>query len=476
MRKLLTRSMASCVDKILRLRFKIENRRDWFDHQLHCKHGISLPPWIDEKQTEFDTECSNLLSKLDCASNYFINTKSVGKGNYSDHKMGDKLYLECYRKVNKWPDRRQHFKLLFGYLSDYDNTHSDFASNWLRILKKDQKAARFADISSKLWLALCDARIHDKFVCFGTLTVDAEHYAEVWKRASECWRQYIQNVRRHVQSFKYGSYRQAEALGDQCIDYCAVVERGDSTDRLHIHVVLIFNHHCHIEDPNLGRIIPNYKEIKDFDRFWKWGTNDSMRMVRFAQNDAWGKRGFRWPTDEFGYPIRPTITSAMIQYMVGYMLKEDHVKTDEVTQWRIRKTQTLGKTSLCQSLSSLSMNELTSIIKLKIVPIPIYLYDQITPNRMIRNLAIRELYTRMNRILPAGWVKDKSTIFKQLWTTMIHQSCMSKHARIGYLIQKLYGNEDISSSLIDDFLSAKIKIESDHERFFENEQASGVSY
>jgi len=87
-----------------------------------------------------------------------------------------------------------------------------------------------------------------------------------------------------------------QAINGLDFDYFTVVERGGQTSRLHLHTIFIFRNlpkefrRC----PNIGRPIPDYEKIKPFEQFWKFGTIQGWKPIRFGMSDAWSNRSPRF--------------------------------------------------------------------------------------------------------------------------------------------------------------------------------------
>ena len=93
-------------------------------------------------------------------------------------------------------------------------------------------------------------------VVFNTLTVEPEYYDDVFRTGSNLWRNYIRTIDRAVAKSIFGSYRQRD--GSDYFNYCAIVEHGSDTGRLHIHCIMSMRKlpkGC--LDPNIGLAVPD---------------------------------------------------------------------------------------------------------------------------------------------------------------------------------------------------------------------------
>ena len=159
------------------------------------------------------------------------------------------------------------------------------------------------------------------------MTVADEHYETIWKPGSMEFSRYVQRITRDIGSRIYGSVRAAEEAkkqGAEWYRYFACVERGTRHGRLHIHVV----HMCKelpsgSLDPNAGRQGGSSRELNSFRRFWPYG-HVSPLMVRFGNEDAFGRAGFLWPCEKrkggrVGIEATPVLR--LVNYVTKYVTK-----------------------------------------------------------------------------------------------------------------------------------------------------------
>lgn len=209
----------------------------------------------------------------------------------------------------------------------------------------------------------------DWFLVFDTLTVDARHHDEFWgdkKRHEHAWKRYNQAITRDVAralGLKRGQYRQPDIHR-----YVAVVERGEKTGRLHVHVVHYVKELPNgSADPNYGRRVPSYREIRRWKDYWSYGYS-SPQAVRFNSSDAYAQRGWRWPVQRSKrngncyVAIRLASPADLGRYLGKYLGKDvNKVERDERWRFRTKMTQGFGRQKLRQFMESLTLAELRKV-------------------------------------------------------------------------------------------------------------------
>lgn len=254
------------------------------------------------------------------------------------------------------------------------------SSKFLSSLKHKCLQARKSELKARLSLE-CNLRVRDGWlVVFNTLTVDNHNHEEVFGESSTAWTDYVRSVDRAIGIRLFGSWRAAVEVRKGRSDlsstkdtefhtYFAVVERGSSTGRLHIHVLHFMKglpNGC--SDPNIGRNVPNYREIAAFKKFWKFGYS-SPKAVRFDMSDAFSKLFWRWPVelvDGKWVSIKCSEPDALVGYIAKYMTKEfDKAINQEETKWRTKCSQKLGQTIPQMIVSRCTMLQLETILRMR---------------------------------------------------------------------------------------------------------------
>lgn len=243
---------------------------------------------------------------------------------------------------------------------------------------------------------------YDHYMIFNTLTVSDKYYKEVFEQKSKHWDNYLKHWDRKTLNHRY----------------VAVVERGEKTHRLHIHVLHLFSDAKKgiMRDPNQGQYIPKYREITEIKKFWNCGTSSPM-MVRISPNDRYGKEGYVWPQVKQNgkwqpYQSKPPI--ALARYMSKYLLKAYEV---EKNKWRTRMTRGFGLKEIKTIINNLPIR---MIKKLMYEPTIIRTYTKtMIPNRLIAKEATRA-YVR---------IIMKKTMGKQIVMMMQKKPSFSEQLR-----------------------------------------------
>jgi hypothetical protein len=217
------------------------------------------------------------------------------------------------------------------------------------------------------------------YMIFNTLTVSPDRISAVFDDTYE-WSQYIKKFDRIIGREVYGSVRKAEEEKKKCNDahqYLAVIERGKNGQLMpHIHVL----HICKDIpstwkiDPNLGRKIPNYREIKAIEELWNHNGHSNPKAVRINTTDSFGKLGWRMPV-EFNKETKryETISCGgygrVVGYLGKYMSKEfTNPKKDEVLKWRVRKSRNLGMKPLKEMVKLMTDKEKRYLMMTESIP------------------------------------------------------------------------------------------------------------
>lgn len=198
------------------------------------------------------------------------------------------------------------------------------------------------------------------FGVFNTLTVAPGNYHKVFSKRSRAFQDYIRKMDRIFAQAAYGSIRNAK--GKEYHTYFAVVEEGAKHGRLHIHVVHMFKAlppQC--LDPNRALSRPARRELTGLKTHWPYGFSSPI-MVRYSPQDAYGRKGFRWPIDSrTNAPLVIKSPLHLAGYLSKYITKSYHSKKRSELLWRIRKSQRLGQHVLTELLSTLTLPQLLAV-------------------------------------------------------------------------------------------------------------------
>lgn len=446
MQAIISRSDKTKHDKVYRLRSKIESRLEYFDQAVKNykdnRRQITKLYQLEEEYTQY-------INLLDI---YILHTNTNN-------------YQKVYDVVKNWPDRKTHLLEEFGIRQSEGYAKHKTLGYVLKQLEESAQQSSYARTCDRLKLELLDKK--DKwYIVFSTLTVDAENYEDVFKKGSDCWRNYIRTIDRKVARDVYGSYRKAK--GKEYFKYFAVVEHGGTTGRLHIHTLMFMESLIGCQDPNYGRQIPDYYEIKCLTEYWKYGFS-SHRAVRFSANDSYGRAGWRWIVDKEGQPVGNSTVGKVAGYLTKYIMKSKQYKIKgEITSWKIKVTRTLGINKIQQRLQIITLKELEALVASRKYPLPIKISGEQITSKTIRSLAVKEYIHRMKnpQVLP------KDTTLKMLCTTTTQKKGVRKLQSFGNLTVQLLKNKVTFN--MEDFLIAKNAIESSFSRACVGTEVSGA--
>lgn len=417
-------------DKVFRLKTKIENRLNYFEGAVMHSEKYTDQATLT-KLSEIKLKYTSLINRLD---KYKLYTNS-------------KDYTEVYDVVKLWPDRKTHLFEEFGIEQSSNFKANPVLQKVFKQFEESAKQSSYACACDRLKLEIIDKRYRDWFIVFSTLTVDPQHYEEVFSKGSQVWRTYIRTIQRKVAKSCYGSYRKAK--GKEYFSYFAVVEEGSKTQRLHIHVLMFMKDIFDCQDPNRGRRIPNRQEIKELNQYWKYGQIQAHIAVRFGGNDAYGKRNWRYPVDNDGNPIRVSTIGAVAGYLTKYIIKSKEVQVKgEITSWKIKVSKTLGKLRIQEALKTMNNRELIALIAPRKYPRPIMLHGQKVSSKTIRRLAVKESLQRD----PSQEVLPKDTLIKTLCRSTIGKKHVRRSVSFGNILMRIMSNEVTFN--IDDFYNA----------------------
>lgn len=329
----------------------IERRLQW--HMKHSTSGINWSHTSKAKMAIAVLEAEKQRQKPLWEINSYISSRPILK------LPAKELLEEIFKGLNK-PGKAQHTALqreLLNYLT-----------------KKGQEG-RAAQHSFKIACEVAEKSKHNWYMIFNTLTVDNGNYIKVFSKTSDAFKNYIKTVDRLFAIASYGSVRKAE--GEHYHTYFACVEEGGQTGRLHIHVLHMFKETPkNWNDPNKGLQRPYRREINDLKKKWPYGMSRPI-MVRSSPRDAWGRKGYRWPTDQQGNSLPIKSPLAFATYLSKYIIKGYKCQKRSKLLWRVRKSQQLGNKIIDEMMTMISTKNKLMIaslpnlqIKIGTIPIP----------------------------------------------------------------------------------------------------------
>ena len=234
------------------------------------------------------------------------------------------------------------------------------------------------------------AQEHGWFIVFDTLTFrDLSVAAE---GLSTGWAVYAKRVRRAVGMHVYGSkaLMRAAPVSDFA-RHCCVVEHGEKTGRVHMHVIWWLRDlpPSWARDPNAGRRVPDRRELSEMKPLWDYGFSTPI-ICRIGPDDAWARAGHQWPVDrKTGRNLVVAGPAALGSYVSKYLTKQH----GSVIQWRTRMSRGLG----LRSLRALLRISPTSYLRSLASPLryPILISPSVSvPSKLLRAAAWSERMSR----------------------------------------------------------------------------------
>lgn len=437
----------SLHDKYARLSLKIKNRLDYFRSMVDQRTDSDYYFLYVHNLKRFEKKAHKLMSLLPRVSNYFNSKQVVG-----DIKL-ERRYHYVRKIVDKWPTRQEHAigELDITYPEKW-STRTKFGFIWDYLADGAYEQNHLA-LKTRTAMELHEALENGWYVCFVTLTVDQENYANVFKKGSKAWTMFILEFKRKLGSQIYGSVRDAQ--DKEYFDYIAVVEDGDENGQLHIHSLFFMKEPLECDDPNFGLKRPINRQIKEYEHMWPYGLCE-FKAVRWSHMDPWGMLGWAWPIvsaddprlGSRDYPLinQPIPSSSIIQlseYISKYILKSQTNQNERMKQWRTKTSRGLGRKKLDKFLKTMDQRFLIALVNYVKPPLPIMLNGNLAPYKMLRNRALRVLI----RSLDEGHtfnVSQKNTLLKMLGELGTQKKPESNRQRIGDMIIRLLNGEERS--------------------------------
>ena len=365
----------------------------------------TLPPLY----AEFLTDYESAIAALDSYSVKYETIKKMASLLRSRGNIAD----DCERVFDFYIPRKRSRSLTAAELIYY------------RRHREKSLAARQGEMLYRL-LVESEYRIKAGWFCvFDTLTLSRDYYSEVMSKGSRAYTDYIRRVR-----YACGGKDNHSSFG--------VVQEGDKTGRLHIHVI----HFCRrlpagCADPNAGRVIPDERVIVRWRRFWQFGTSEPVAVRLSQHSDAYSRLGWRWPVEILGekaYPILAGDASRVAGYVARYVGRNYQCRW-RCFQWRTRMTRGFGLQQLRAILPPLRMRELMLISSLNRFPKVNQGAYRAIPLNLIRRESARLILSRMRKNPRRMWrwlmeLRCRPSLPTK-WRNMIIVNQRYKSAKIG---------------------------------------------
>jgi hypothetical protein len=234
-------------------------------------------------------------------------------------------------------------------------------------LKKKSLVSRVAGYQSRLMNECVQAKKKGWYILFATLTFRQEKDILDFIENPRVWDTLTKKISRDVSKKCYGSARYAENNGIKKHDYFRyfmTTEYGKLNGRFHIHALFFMKDIPYeIQDPNIGRSLPNYLNFHYLDKHWKFG-HVADRAFLIDANDAWfqkmnlilplkkNKENDRMePTKLYG-------VKAGVSYLTKYVIKElESCQISKEHPKLIRMTKSLGQLDFQAEISKLPLKK-----------------------------------------------------------------------------------------------------------------------
>jgi len=382
------------VDKVVRLYRSIEARRRAIEFNLLFQRPTRLPLSVA-------VAARRDLARLEKYHRFLVNNSFVRNARY----------LRVLRAFNRYGRANDHLDDLFGDYRVRTGKQEDPLT--VAVLARAREAAveaRRAELGARLIWAMSERHDEGWYAVFDTLTVRPGMEDAVFAPRSTYFQQYIKRWRHAVATSAYGSVRKTPQ-GVDFYEYFAVVERGDKTGRLHIHVV----HLCRAlpaaaADPNLGRPYPTERVMCGLKKFWQAGWSMPI-AVRYGPSDAYGMLGWRWPMSAKPAGLEPAPLGhpeRLAGYLAGYIGKAANLRGN--FSWRTRMTRRLGCRRLTAAMLTMKTVHLLDLTHRPLSRKYHHLHGQILPPNLLRREATRHLMTRWRALRPRQRLKFLPTL------------------------------------------------------------------
>lgn len=445
-----THSDLNTHDKVSRLINKIENRLTFFHDQIAYRQKSPLYEIYLNEYLKWSPKYKNYATLLRALRN--IN---------NDNKAKD-IYIEAYRETKDWPEKWKHAKkVLTMNKPNYEKVEESWILNMLTDSNSETIAA---GIRSKIQIELDRAIRKEWYIIFGTLTLNGEWYNKVFKKGSNHWRYYIQNMKRDLGAQIYGSI--SKSKGKDYFEYIAVMEEG-KIGRIHMHLLLIMKEQPNCKDPNFGNKDRNNLEIKELEEKWPYGISQ-FKAVRWSRRDPWGKIGWVWPNEisvdtktgaTILSPIKESTVGQLKSYLTKYILKEAQQKAKETKTWRTKSSRTMGIKEIKEIIKTMEDEKLEAMVRYQKAPITIEINNEIIPHKIIRYQAVKELVRRYKKKKHPLKSSAKNIRLKMLMKLSTQKTADCNQQKTGRLLAKLYKGTEDSEGWLKHYIQGKNEIE-----------------
>lgn len=316
----------------------------------------------------------------------------------------------------------EHIVRLFGARLKKDwKAESPAVRKLLDEQREVTAVGRASELAFRIEMEVHEKVRHGWFIIMDTLTVSADKMNEVFVKGSKIWRSYIDKFRRSVGSAVCGgirAYKRSSLTGTDVHTYAAVVEKGELTGRLHIHVL----HFCRAiphraSDPVVRSPGGAVREIVALKSLWPYGLSTPI-AARFHANDAFGRAGWLWPTERVAgvyVPIDPSDPATLANYLSKYLVKSYQEKDGYI--WRTKLSRNLGLNGLKMVISSCETETLCSyLISLRSSQNLPSLRRRKLPCALVRRLALKDY------VLRKECANSSKKMISSLMRLEVHQS------------------------------------------------------
>ena len=290
---------------------------------------------------------------------------------------------------------RLHSAMVNAIRSSGPKRRPQYQRAMLRNLKNMNLETRKNEVISRIVWQFDHCITNAWYPIFVTLTVAPQHMDTVFAKGSKAYGTYIRRVRREIA--KRLGYTKNTTQGKDIHHAIGVVERGDETGRLHIHVL----HYCRVlpvdcSDPNRGRSIPDLRELTAWRALWPYGFVSAV-ACRISASDIYAREGWNWPVvknEDGTYSPYKTAGALGVGRYLGKYLGKSYENGD---LWRCRMTRNFGTMEIQQIIKKKTRKQLWKIVS---QPIPKILHLGRPVNQtMIKRMAMKVLIKRYPAIM-----------------------------------------------------------------------------
>jgi hypothetical protein len=347
---------------LMKLEDKLNTRHEYLLKQSNYK------PYY---KTRYLRELHKVKQDVERLDEYHVNSHTV--------KTINNIGLEKYLQ-NVFPGTQKPGK---AKLSKWEN-------HVLKMLHEKTREARKQEYAYRLNTEIEYRTSIGWYLIFNTLTVNGEHYNNVFSKDAKAFKTYIRNFDTIAAQAAYGSVRNAK--GKEYHTYFAVVEEGAKKGRLHIHCL-----HCiksmDFTDPNLGSSKPLKREITKLKQLWPYGWSVPI-ACRYA-NDPFTQDNWQWPIDKKdGKPIKIKHPGAMAGYISKYVNKTYDAPKRTNYLWRCRMSRNFGKQIINKLIHNLNRQELQFLVTNQ--PIKLQHNSRTIPKTLLNISAMKKLLLLSN--------------------------------------------------------------------------------